>query len=59
MSEERCPQRQDSLYDQMITVLTLATRAGCYDAADWIADAYVNQNGNFLGTETYRRRSEA
>lgn len=30
------PQRQDSTFDQMRTVLRLATEAGCYDAADWI-----------------------
>jgi hypothetical protein len=29
-------QRQDSLTDQMETVLKLATEAGCYDAADWL-----------------------
>lgn len=28
--------RQDSLTDQMETVLNLATEAGCYDAADWL-----------------------
>jgi hypothetical protein len=30
-------QRQDSLSDQMRTVLQAATAQGCYDAADWIA----------------------
>ena len=29
-------QRQDSLIDQLKTVLNLATEAGCYDAADFI-----------------------
>ena len=29
-------QRQDSLGTQLLTVLELATRAGCYDAADWL-----------------------
>ena len=30
------PQRQDSTTDQLMTVLGLAIRAGCYDAADVI-----------------------
>lgn len=30
------PQRQDSVTDQLRTVVELATRAGCYDAADLI-----------------------
>lgn len=30
--------RQDSLYDQLLTVQVLANKAGCYDAADYIAD---------------------
>lgn len=30
------PQRQDSLYDQMQTVIGLAHGAGCHDAADWL-----------------------
>lgn len=29
-------QRQDSLSSQMITVVKLAEKEGCYDAADWI-----------------------
>lgn len=29
-------QRQDSLTDQMVTLLHLAQAAGCYDAADWV-----------------------
>lgn len=33
---EQQPQRQDSTLDQMMTVLALAIRAGCYDAADQI-----------------------
>lgn len=35
------PQRQDSLYDQMVEVLTLARWKGCYDAYDWIADRFA------------------
>lgn len=34
--EQMRAQRQDSLKDQMITVVRLAEKAGCYDAADWI-----------------------
>jgi hypothetical protein len=34
--EDPQPQRQDSLTDQMATVLHTATRLGCYDAVDWI-----------------------
>lgn len=30
------PQRQDSTTDQLLTVLDLAIRAGCYDAAEVI-----------------------
>lgn len=29
-------QRQDSLYDQLVTVRELATKAGCYDVADFL-----------------------
>ncbi len=32
----RLRQRQDSLEAQLITVLEMATRAGCYDAADYL-----------------------
>ena len=32
--------RQDSLTDQMKSVLKLATEAGCYDAADWIKEVF-------------------
>jgi hypothetical protein len=33
--------RQDSLSDQMQTVEDLATRAGCYDALDWMRRAWA------------------
>ena len=29
-------QRQDSLEAQLLTLLEMATRAGCYDAADYL-----------------------
>lgn len=29
-------QRQDSLHDQLIDLIQLATSAGMYDAADWL-----------------------
>lgn len=32
----RMPQRQDSLEAQLVTLLEMATRAGCYDAADYL-----------------------
>lgn len=34
------PQRQDSLTDQMNTVIDLARKEGCYDAHDWIIKAW-------------------
>lgn len=34
------PQRQDSLSEQVRDVIVLANRFGCYDAADWIKDAF-------------------
>ena len=43
------PQRQDSLTDQMNTILGLAIKHGCYDAQDWIQQ-------NF---HTLSRREEA
>jgi hypothetical protein len=36
---ETLPQRQDSLNDQLRDVITLATKAGCYAAADFIKNA--------------------
>ena len=33
---KRLRQRQDSLEAQLHTLIEMATRAGCYDAADWI-----------------------
>ena len=33
---KRLRQRQDSLTAQLVTVAEMATRAGCYDAADWL-----------------------
>ncbi len=36
---ETLPQRQDSLNDQLRDVMTLATKAGCYAAADFIKNA--------------------
>ena len=35
-SFERPPQSQESLTDQLIELITVANRAGLYDAADWI-----------------------
>jgi hypothetical protein len=30
------PQRQDSITDQMKTIINEGNRLGCYDAVDWI-----------------------
>lgn len=35
------PQRQDSMVDQLLTVVSLAQAAGCYDAADLIQEALI------------------
>lgn len=35
-------QRQDSTYDQLLTVYDLAIKAGCYDAADAIKEALIH-----------------
>ena len=39
---EQQTQRQDSTTDQLITVMELANRAGCYDASDWIKARIVD-----------------
>jgi hypothetical protein len=39
------PQRQDSLDDQLRDVIALATRAGCYDAADLIRRQFFPEEG--------------
>jgi hypothetical protein len=36
-------QRQDSLTDQMVTLMDLARRAGCYDAADWLQQEWLRR----------------
>jgi hypothetical protein len=36
--------RQDSLTDQMETVLDLAIKEGCYDAADWLKRVFFKQD---------------
>jgi len=36
---KRLRQRQDALDNQLRTLLAMATRAGCYDAADWLKEA--------------------
>jgi hypothetical protein len=37
------PQRQDSLTDQMRDIHYYATKAGCYDAADWIKRIFFDK----------------
>lgn len=39
-------QRQDSVTDQLATVVALATAAGCYDAADWITSRINHPAGS-------------
>lgn len=36
-------QRQDSLADQMNTVIDLARKEGCYDAQDWIIRTFGSE----------------
>ena len=36
---KRLRQRQDALKHQLQSLLSMATRAGCYDAADWLKRA--------------------
>jgi len=38
-------QRQDSLTDQMRSVIGEANQIGCYDAADWIKERFFNNKG--------------
>lgn len=38
-AEEKYPQRQDSLYDQLHDLVALANVHGMYDAADWLKKA--------------------
>lgn len=38
---EKCPQRQDSVTDQMIDLYSVAVKLGFYDAADYIKKVFV------------------
>jgi len=38
---EQCPQRQDSLTDQIIDLYCIANRFGLYDAADYIRRVFI------------------
>lgn len=37
----KCPQRQDSLTDQMIDLYLIAVRLGFYDASDYIKKEFM------------------
>lgn len=43
-------QRQDSLTDQMATVMALAVAAGCYDAHDWLKSRWDHPAGKQAAT---------
>lgn len=47
-ADEGRSQRQDSLYDQIVDVLTWARENGCYDAYDWIADRFADSDWSLL-----------
>lgn len=34
----RQPQRQDSIKDQFVDLITMANKMGCYDAADFLRE---------------------
>ena len=46
-----CVQRQNSLTDQMNTVIDLARRYGCYDAQDWIKNNFAKKSSLGLDEE--------
>jgi len=39
----QCPQRQDSLTEQMKDLHTVAIKLGCYDAADYLKREFVEK----------------
>jgi len=43
MKVEQCPQRQDSLTDQMIDLHFIANKFGLYDAADYIRRVFIEK----------------
>ena len=44
VDQENCPQRQDSLFDQMYDLYSIANKFGFYDAADYIRETFVKNN---------------
>lgn len=57
-SQEQKPQRQDSLLDQIDSVLQAARTMGCYDAEDWIRNAALKPSDRatleeFFGCATW------
>ena len=47
-NDKKQGQRQDSTYDQLLTVYSLANKAGCYDAADAIRQALIEPTSKKL-----------
>ena len=41
VDQENCPQRQDSLFDQMYDLYSIANKFGFYDAADYIRKTFM------------------
>lgn len=46
--KRRTGQRQDSVSDQMATVMRLAVEHGCYDAHDWLVARWGTRNGTCM-----------
>ena len=44
LKNDKLPQRQDSLDAQLADLIPLATKAGCYDAADYLRDIVARHN---------------
>jgi hypothetical protein len=42
INQKNCPQRQDSLFDQMRDLHTIANTFGFNDAADYIRNKFLN-----------------
>lgn len=40
---KKCPQRQDSMTDQMIDLIVVADRLGFYDASDYIKRVFIEK----------------
>lgn len=40
---KKCPQRQDSVSEQMIDLYSIAVKLGFYDASDYIKRAFIDE----------------